>query len=152
MDYFGVSSPNFTYGKETLNNFEDEKRKEDHERVKKEFEESNLFEDFFQEENTYDEIKNNFERNQNFFANTSVLDFSMEKIDSIPNGFNCDEKNRVFFSEEEEMCIQKNIDYLLEQGTIPMELEDKNSLKRKREVGLRKSTEPKPKRLFSNSI
>lgn len=148
MDYFGVSSPNFTYGKETLDNFEDEKRKEDYEKVKNEFEESNIF----QEENTYEEIKNNFERNQNFFASNQGLDFSMEKIDSVPNGFNCDDKIRIIFTEEEEKCIQGNINYLVEQETIPMEIEDENSLKRKRETGLRKSTDPKPKRLFSNSI
>ena len=169
MDYFGVSSPTFVFGQDILDRFngQDNDRKENHEKIKKEFQDSDMF------ESQYEEIKNNFESNQNFFAGT----FSMEKIDSIPNGFgcqsaNCNNEEAKFgttylpFCNENKKCMQKNIEHLLlenaklkvlietpfEYGVTPMELEDETSLKRKREDGLKKSVEPKPKRLFSDSI
>jgi len=163
MDYYGVSSPSFIFeSDEDLNTERDFER--EFERVRDKFQESNYY-DFNKE------IRSNFEKSQNFYSDNN---FSMEKKDTVIDGFgcqnvNCNNREARFgttylpFCNENKKCMKKNIEHLLlentklkaftqksyeEYGVIAMDIDDKPSPKRKREDSLKKSTEPNPKRLF----
>lgn len=166
MDYYGVSSPSFIFDSdEDLNTGRDFER--EFERVRDKFQESNYY-DFNKE------IRSNFEKSQNFYSDSYNNNFSMEKKNTVIDGFgcqnvNCNNREARFgttylpFCNENKKCMKKNIEHLLlentklkvftqnsyeEYGVIAMDIDDKPSPKRKREDSLKKSTEPNPKRLF----
>jgi len=166
MDYYGVSSPSFIFeSDEDLNTGRDFER--EFERVRDKFQESNYY-DFNKE------IRSNFEKSQNFYSDSYNNNFSMEKKNTVIDGFgcqnvNCNNREARFgttylpFCNENKKCMKKNIEHLLlentklkvftqnsyeEYGVIAMDIDDKPSPKRKREDSLKKSTEPNPKRLF----